>query len=152
MLRARRNHLYGVGPRSAHIAGLPYSCFEPPDRLAGAVAEVISPCPGDTHEYVVLRLRDGGLAAITLTCAANLLGCALGAFRTLGSFLARFALKLLGAAFGFELLVVEDLAGNLLDLAAYFFSDTFGTLSGSAHKCLSFPVSRAACRGHRMQT
>ena len=74
MLRARRNRLYGVGPRSAHIAGLPYSCFEPPDQLAGAVAEVISPCPGDPHEYVALRLRDGRLAAITLTCAANLLG------------------------------------------------------------------------------
>lgn len=76
MLRARRNRLYGVGPRSAHIAGLPYSCFEPPERLAGAVAEVISPCPGDPHEYVALRLADGGFAAITLTCASSLLGIA----------------------------------------------------------------------------
>lgn len=33
MLRVRRRRVYGVGPRSAHIAGLPYSCFaegEPP--------------------------------------------------------------------------------------------------------------------------
>ncbi|MEO8696012.1 MAG: hydantoinase/oxoprolinase family protein [Acidimicrobiales bacterium] len=76
MLRARRKRLYGVGPRSAHIAGLPYSCFEPPEHLAGAVAEVISPCAGDPHEYVALRLADGSHAAITLTCAANLLGLA----------------------------------------------------------------------------
>ncbi|TML18153.1 MAG: methylhydantoinase [Actinobacteria bacterium] len=74
MLRTWRERLYGVGPRSAHIAGLPYSCFELPDRLTGAVAEVIAPCPGDPHEYVALRLADGGLAAITLTCAANVLG------------------------------------------------------------------------------
>ena len=74
MLRTRRDRLYGVGPRSAHIAGLAYSCFELPDRLTGAVAEVIAPCLGDPHEYVALRLADGGLAAITLTCAANVLG------------------------------------------------------------------------------
>ena len=27
MLRSRRNRVYGVGPRRAHIAGLPYACF-----------------------------------------------------------------------------------------------------------------------------
>ncbi len=27
MLRVRRDRVYGVGPRSAHIAGLPYACF-----------------------------------------------------------------------------------------------------------------------------
>jgi N-methylhydantoinase A/oxoprolinase/acetone carboxylase beta subunit len=74
MLRARRNRLYGVGPRSAHIAGLAYSCFEPPERLAGAVAEIIAPSSGDPAEFVVLRLTDGERVAVTLTCAANLLG------------------------------------------------------------------------------
>ncbi len=74
MLRVRRGRVYGVGPRSAHIAGLPYACFLTPDRLAGAVVETIAPRPGDSPDYLVLRLADGGHAALTNTCAANALG------------------------------------------------------------------------------
>ena len=33
MLRVRRDRVYGVGPRSAHIAGLPYACFLPGRRF-----------------------------------------------------------------------------------------------------------------------
>ena len=36
MLRARRGKVWGVGPRSAHIAGLPYACFTDATRLDGA--------------------------------------------------------------------------------------------------------------------
>jgi N-methylhydantoinase A len=74
MLRARRGRLYGVGPRSAHIAGLPYLCYLPADRLAGATAELVAPRPDDPADYVVLRLADGGAAALTNTCAAVALG------------------------------------------------------------------------------
>ncbi|MGD9795707.1 MAG: hydantoinase/oxoprolinase family protein [Acidimicrobiia bacterium] len=74
MLRARRNRLHGVGPRSAHIAGLAYACFTDPQRLAGCRAELISPMAGDPAEYVVVRLTDGTQVAITNTCAANALG------------------------------------------------------------------------------
>jgi hypothetical protein len=74
MLRARRNRLHGVGPRSAHIAGLAYACFTDPERLAGCRAELISPMTGDPAEYVVVRLTDGTQVAITNTCAANALG------------------------------------------------------------------------------
>ena len=70
MLRARKGRLYGVGPRSAHIAGLPYCCYLDPGELDGAEAELLAPRPGDPMEYVVLRLRDGRQAAITNTCAA----------------------------------------------------------------------------------
>ena len=38
MLRARKGRVYGVGPRSAHIAGLPYAGFSPADALDGALA------------------------------------------------------------------------------------------------------------------
>ncbi len=70
----RRPKLAGVGPRSAHIAGLEYASFTDPRELEGAVAELASPCPGDPPEYVVLRTRDGRRVALTLTCAANALG------------------------------------------------------------------------------
>lgn len=74
LLRARKGRLYGVGPRSAHIAGLPYSCYLTPDELQGARAELFAPRPDDPPDYVVLRLADGRSAAITNTCAAVALG------------------------------------------------------------------------------
>jgi N-methylhydantoinase A/oxoprolinase/acetone carboxylase beta subunit len=74
MLRVRRRRIYGVGPRSAHIAGLTYSCFLTPERLAGARPETLAPRPGDPADYLALRLTDGTLAALTNTCAANALG------------------------------------------------------------------------------
>ncbi len=73
MLRARRRKVYGVGPRSAHIAGLPYSCFSDPAALADAVAVEISPRPGDPADYLVVE-AGGRRFALTNTCAANLLG------------------------------------------------------------------------------
>jgi len=74
MLRVRRRRIYGVGPRSAHIAGLTYSCFLTPERLAGARPETLAPRSGDPADYLALRLTDGTLAALTNTCAANALG------------------------------------------------------------------------------
>jgi N-methylhydantoinase A len=74
MLRVRKRRVYGVGPRSAHIAGLPYASFLDPARLDGAKPELITPRPGDPADYLVLRLVDGTLAALTNTCAANALG------------------------------------------------------------------------------
>lgn len=74
MLRARKGRLYGVGPRSAHIAGLPYSCYLTPSALAGAEAVIFAPRPDDPTDYLALRLVDGSSAAITNTCAAVALG------------------------------------------------------------------------------
>ena len=77
MLRVRRRGVYGVGPRSAHIAGLPYCCFLPSSdagELGRAEAVRASPRPGDPPDYLVLRLPDGRLVALTNTCALNALG------------------------------------------------------------------------------
>lgn len=74
MLRARRGKVYGVGPRSAHIAGLAYACFADPARLDSAVAELVVPREGDPADYVAVRTVDGELLAVTNTCAANALG------------------------------------------------------------------------------
>jgi len=74
MLRSRRNRVYGVGPRSAHIAGLPYACFLGADDFAGASTDPVAPRPGDPADYLTIRLADGRQAALTITCAANALG------------------------------------------------------------------------------
>jgi N-methylhydantoinase A/oxoprolinase/acetone carboxylase beta subunit len=74
LLRARRSKVYGVGPRSAHIAGLPYACFLTEDDFAGATTELIAPRPGDPADHLVVRTADGRRVALTNTCAANALG------------------------------------------------------------------------------
>lgn len=74
MLRVRKRRVHAVGPRSAHIAGLPYSCFLPPEQLIGASAVLVAPRTGDDADHLVLELADGTRAALTVTCAANALG------------------------------------------------------------------------------
>lgn len=73
LVRLDRGRIVGVGPRSAHIAGLPYASFvaalHPPLRL-----ERIAPTPGDEPCYAAVRDATGQLVAITLTDAANALG------------------------------------------------------------------------------
>jgi len=73
MLRVRKTHVHAVGPRSAHIAGLPYACFLEPHRLIGAHSVIVTPRLGDDPDYLVLQLADGTRAAVTVTCAANAL-------------------------------------------------------------------------------
>jgi N-methylhydantoinase A/oxoprolinase/acetone carboxylase beta subunit len=74
MLRSRRNRVYGVGPRSAHIAGLPYACFMSAAEFDGATVELVAPRAGDPEDHLVLGLADGRRVALTNTCAANALG------------------------------------------------------------------------------
>jgi N-methylhydantoinase A/oxoprolinase/acetone carboxylase beta subunit len=74
MLRVRRNRVYGVGPRSAHIAGLPYACFMTASDLEGASVELLAPKAGDPEDYLVIRTADGRRVALTNTCAGNALG------------------------------------------------------------------------------
>jgi N-methylhydantoinase A len=74
MLRVRRGRVYGVGPRSAHIAGLQYACFTSPAALRDAAVEIGPALPGDPADYVIIRTSSGERCALTTTCAANLLG------------------------------------------------------------------------------
>src|SRR4051812_23976611 len=79
MLRVRPRRfgglqVYGVGPRSAHIAGLAYAGFEPAEALAGATPVEFAPKDGDPADYLALDLADGRRVALTNTCAANALG------------------------------------------------------------------------------
>jgi hypothetical protein len=69
-----RIRVVDVGPRSAHIAGLPYACFASADELTDAVPIVIAPRQGDPDNYLVLEAPEGRRFAVTVTCAANALG------------------------------------------------------------------------------
>jgi len=64
-----------VGPRSAHLAGLQYSCFTAPEDLGGDLKAIaLSPMAGDPPDYVALETGAGERIGVTLTCAANAAG------------------------------------------------------------------------------
>ncbi|MGW0819412.1 hydantoinase/oxoprolinase family protein [Streptomyces viridiviolaceus] len=112
MVRVAGGRITGVGPRSAHIAGLPYACFADPADLRDAKLTTVSPLPGDPAEYAVLDAA-GGRYAITMTCAANALGqVPEGDFAHTGPETARAALIPLAAALGTD---VATAAARLLD-------------------------------------
>lgn len=75
MIRIRDGKVVDVGPRSAHIAGLPYVVFSDPREMAELEVVFIKPLPGDYDDYVALRdKKTGKLFAPTLSCAANAAG------------------------------------------------------------------------------
>ncbi len=78
MIRAMHDSYFydleDVGPRSAHIAGLGYTCFAEPEELAGGTVEFIQPTSDDEADHAVIRSVTGHRYALTTTCAANLLG------------------------------------------------------------------------------
>ena len=74
MARLGRRRVEEVGPRSAHVAGLPYACFAAPGELDGVEGGVVAPRAGDPEAYAVVRAPDGRTWALTATCAAHALG------------------------------------------------------------------------------
>lgn len=114
MPRLRAGRLHAVGPRSAHLAGLPYAAFEPPVGDA-ARSELIAPLPRDPADYAVIA-DAGRRVAVTTTCAANALGAlAEGDHSRGGAESARRAVAALGAGVGAP---TADTAQALLDHAA----------------------------------
>lgn len=74
MIRMKDGQLKDVGPRSAHIAGLPYVVFQEPEKLTNLRLITVRPTPEDSEDYVAVENERGDRFAITLSCAANLLG------------------------------------------------------------------------------
>ena len=72
MIKVKSNHIDGVGPRSAHIAGLKYSCYADPEDLRTGEIIFVKPKENDIDEYVAIKCKNGTYA-ITNTCAANAL-------------------------------------------------------------------------------
>jgi N-methylhydantoinase A len=113
--RGRTLRVTGIGPRSAHIAGLPYACFAEPRELEAAQLRLISPRPGDPEEYAVLE-SPAGCFAITPTCAANALErVPAGSYSTASAAAAEAAFAAAAQAFGCE---PRRLAEEVLDAAA----------------------------------
>ena len=73
MIRYAGGRIVDVGPRSAHIAGLPYASFAAPEDLASASLETFSPREDDPADYALIRAGERRFA-LTNTCAANVLG------------------------------------------------------------------------------
>ncbi|MEU1295172.1 hydantoinase/oxoprolinase family protein [Streptomyces sp. NPDC005840] len=112
MVRLSGGKVTGVGPRSAHIAGLPYACFAAPADLEGARLATVRPTPDDAEDHVVLD-AEGGRYALTMTCAANALGrVPEGDFARADRDVARAALAPLAAALGTD---VDGAATQILD-------------------------------------
>lgn len=74
MVRAQAGEIIDVGSRSAHIAGLPYACFQPEGTFSKARVVQIQPTSFDTSDYMAIETQAGKRFAITPTCAANALG------------------------------------------------------------------------------
>jgi N-methylhydantoinase A/oxoprolinase/acetone carboxylase beta subunit len=85
MVRARGGRLVDVGPRSAHIAGLPYAAFADDRELEEPRIEPFQPASGDGDDYVAIRVANGARYALTTTCAANVLGYAAPGVHAYGS-------------------------------------------------------------------
>lgn len=74
MPRVRGKEIIDVGPRSAHIAGLPYSAFAKTSEIVDPELVFIQPKPHDPNDYVAIKTKSGKMFAVTNTCAANVLG------------------------------------------------------------------------------
>jgi N-methylhydantoinase A/oxoprolinase/acetone carboxylase beta subunit len=104
-----------VGPRSAHIAGLPYSCFACPEELEGGQIITFSPKEGDPIDYVAIESA-GKRFAITNTCAANALGLVPeGDYARANQKSAQVALSILAERLG---TTMEQAANAILDVSS----------------------------------
>ncbi len=74
MIRASKEGIKDVGPRSAHIAGMPYSVYTDEAEIEDPEVEFFSPKEGDPADYVAIKLKNGKRVTITNSCAANVLG------------------------------------------------------------------------------
>ncbi|ALV48319.1 hydantoinase/oxoprolinase family protein [Streptomyces althioticus] len=127
MARVADGRLHAVGPRSAHIAGLPYACFATLHDLAGATLATVSPLDGDPDDYVVVEAA-GGRFALTLTCAANALGrVPAGDFAACAPEVARTALQPLADALGTD---VDGAATRFLDAGVRQVREVAETMMG----------------------
>ncbi len=112
MVRANKDGIVDVGPRSAHIADLEYAAFTDPKELDGAELYFVQPKPNDPSDYVAIRCKSGKCITITNTCAANALKLLADDDFAKGSYEASYkAVKLLADYIG---KTVEETANQIL--------------------------------------
>jgi N-methylhydantoinase A len=101
LIRLAKNKIIDVGPRSAHIAGLKYSCFVNTEELENSRITTFKPNESDPEDYICIQTNDNKKIAITNTCAANALGLITQEDYAFGNRLAAIkALSLLGEKLG----------------------------------------------------
>jgi len=74
MPRLQGKRILDVGPRSAHIAGLPYVAFARTEDIEAPRLTFLKPKKGDPDDYVGIETANGKRFALTNTCAANAYG------------------------------------------------------------------------------
>ncbi|MBT1278752.1 hydantoinase/oxoprolinase family protein [Thermoanaerobacter sp. CM-CNRG TB177] len=74
MIRLGDKDIEDVGPRSAHIAGLPYAVYSDPEEIIEPEIVYIKPKKNDPGNYVAIKSKNGKIFAVTVSCAANVLG------------------------------------------------------------------------------
>src|SRR6267154_2515033 len=107
--------LVDVGPRSAHIAGLPYAAFANPEDIVEPRIELFQPKPDDPGDYVAVRVANGARYAVTNTCAANVLGYAKPGLHAYGN--PEAAQRAMAALADWIGKSIEDTARTILDIA-----------------------------------
>ena len=114
MIRVENGKITDAGPRSAHIAGLPYEVFSP--KLKNPRLVLISPCGDDEPVFAAAEGADGRRVSLTLAGAANLLGSVPdGDYASGDREAALAAWRVLGDALGIS---TEEAAKQAMDIAA----------------------------------
>ncbi|MGB7957035.1 MAG: hydantoinase/oxoprolinase family protein, partial [Candidatus Nitrosopolaris sp.] len=121
-LSSNGSKIIDVGPRSAHISGLPYSCFANPKELEGGQLVTFQPIDGDPSDYVAIKGKDDKVFAITTTCAANALGIVKeGDYAKGNQISAKIALRILSEELGVDATdtsksIIETATNKILDV------------------------------------
>ncbi|WP_224447089.1 hydantoinase/oxoprolinase family protein [Haloprofundus salilacus] len=114
MIRVDDGEVSGVGPRSAHIADLPYAVYAETDAIESPRLVRVRP-KEDDPEYVAVETADGTRYALTPSGAANVLGLVSDDAYTAGNAdAARRAFEPLADELGVS---VNDAARAVLDAA-----------------------------------
>ena len=115
MIREKNGAIVDVGARSAHIAGLAYTCFQKPKIFVGAKLVHIRPTEYDADDYTAIETTGGERFSLTPTCAANLLGViSESAFAFGNAEAARLAFQPLAEKIGSS---VEETAKKILEIS-----------------------------------
>lgn len=115
MVELRDGKAVDVGPRSTHIAGLPYECYTESENIVNPVLRSIRPMDGDP-EYACIETASGARYALTLSGAAIICGYVKSEHYAAGNVeAARLAWQPLAEAMG---MTVESCARHVLTLSA----------------------------------
>ena len=127
LVRVRGGQIVDVGPRSAHIAGLPYAAFADPAVFDGARLVLFEPGTGEGEEFVAVETVSGVRYAVTTTCAANALGTTDPEMHSFADpAAARKAIAILGRHLGVD---ADTVATAILDRAISKIAPVLDTLA-----------------------